>query len=275
MDLAGYFSLIIRNENRFGVHMVEAIKQAWADIQQGENIDLYLTLTIALILAGLSLFGIGQSMLGSITLAVLALLTFSSLVNRRKLEETVEKLNRDQNALLDRFPTNREEHMKGAKELWLVGLTLNKTISNYYSLLLENLKQGDHVRVLIVNPGSVYGSLIAQRKFSHDKVSEIRTYQQLTLKRLMALKTEKSLKPELQSNLEVRLTNYPPFFGAIALELDSTEGVIYIEHYSYQMEDDLPKLEFRQNDTKWFQFYGQQIKKMWSDSEAWDFTQLD
>lgn len=255
--------------------MVEAIKQAWADIQQGENIDLYLTLTIALILAGLSLFGIGQSMLGSITLAVLALLTFSSLVNRRKLEETVEKLNRDQNALLDRFPTNREEHMKGAKELWLVGLTLNKTISNYYSLLLENLKQGDHVRVLIVNPGSVYGSLIAQRKFSHDKVSEIRTYQQLTLKRLMALKTEKSLKPELQSNLEVRLTNYPPFFGAIALELDSTEGVIYIEHYSYQMEDDLPKLEFRQNDTKWFQFYGQQIKKMWSDSEAWDFTQLD
>ena len=117
--------------------MIETIMRVWTDIKQGENIDLYLTLTVAIVLAGLNLFGIGQSMMGSITLAVLALLAFSSLVNRRKLEETVDKLGRDQSILLDRFPINREEYMKSAKELWLVGLTLNKTINNYYSLLLE------------------------------------------------------------------------------------------------------------------------------------------
>jgi hypothetical protein len=253
--------------------MIEAFKQVWTDIKKGENIDLYLTLTIAIVLAALNLFGIGQSMMGSITLAVLALLAFSSLVNRRKLEETVDKLSREQNVLLDRFPANREEYMKGAKELWLVGLTLNKTISNYYSILLENLNQGDHVRVLIVNPDSPYGALIAKRKFSHDTLDQIQTYQRFTLSKLCSLKHGKELKAEFRKNLEIRTTNYPPFFGSIAADLDSIEGIIYVEQYSYQMEDDRPKFVFRQNDTKWFQFYSQQIMKMWNDSDEWKCPQ--
>lgn len=250
--------------------MTEAIKKAWNEIKQGENIDLYLTLTIAIVVAGLNLFGIGQSLLGSITLAVLALLAFSSLANRRKLEETVEKLSRDQHSLLERFPPEREEHIKGARDLWLIGLSLYKTINNYYPLLLENLRQGDHVRVLIVNPKSKYGDIIAKRKFSHDPADDVQRIQQLTLNKLHSLRIEKSLKADLKKNLEVRVTEYPPFFGAIAVDPDSNEGVIYIEHYSYQMEDDLPKMEFRPNDTRWFQLYKQQIVNMWNDSTAWE-----
>ena len=61
-------------------------------------------------------------MIGSITLAVLALLAFSSLVNRRKLEETVDRISRDQDILLEQFPANRGKDMEGAKKLWLIGL---------------------------------------------------------------------------------------------------------------------------------------------------------
>lgn len=246
------------------------MKRVWTDLKQGENIDLYLTLAIALLLAGLNLFGIGQSMLGSITLAVLALLAFSSLVNRRKLEETVEKLGRDQHVLLERFPPEREEHIKAAKELWLIGLTLNKTISTYYPILLENLKQGDRVRVLIVNPKSKYVDIIAKRKFSRDTADDVQNTQHLTLRKLDSLL--QTLTPATQQNLEVRLTEYPPFFGAIAVDPDSIEGVIYIEHYSYQIDDDLPKLEFRPNDTRWFQFYKQQMMKMWEDGMLWEHS---
>ena len=92
--------------------MTEAVKEIWAEIKQGENIDLYLTLAVALLLAGLNIFGIGLSMIGSVTLAVLALLSFSSLVNRRKLEEALDQLIRDKDILLDHFPTNREKVWK-------------------------------------------------------------------------------------------------------------------------------------------------------------------
>ena len=243
--------------------MLEGLNQVWTDIKQGENIDLYLTLAVAVILAGLNVFGIGQSMVGSITLVVLALLAFSSLVNRRKLEETVEKLSQNQDVLLEQFPANREKDMKDAKELWLVGLTLNKTINLYYSLLLEKLKQGDHIRVLIVHPDSPYVALIAKRKFSHDTLEDVQNYQRLTLSKLC------SLKKVHNQNLEIRTTIYPPFFGALATDLENIEGVMYIDHYSYQMEDDRPKFVFRQSDTKWFQFYSQQIKKIWEDSDEW------
>ena len=243
--------------------MLEGIKRVWTDINQGENIDLYLTLAVAIILAGLNVFGIGQSMVGSITLAVLALLAFSSLVNRRKLEETVDAITRDKDVLLEKFPAKQKEDMKGAKELWLIGLILNKTVNNHYPLLHEKLKQGDHIRILMVNPDSPYNTLIAQRKFGSDSLDEIQNYQQLTLKKLCSLKTA------FPQNLDIRTTDYPPFFGALAADLFSIEGVIYVEHYSYKMDSDLPKSVFYQSDTKWFQYFSQQIRNMWDDGNEW------
>ena len=168
--------------------MTEAVKRIWEEIKQGENVDLYLTLVVALLLAGLNIFGIGLSMIGSVTLAVLALLSFSSLVNRRKLEEALDKLSRDKDILLDRFPTNREKDMEGAKELWLVGLTLHKTVDGYYSLLHKKLNQGDHVQVLIVDPESPYEALVARRKFSPTTDQGIRNYQKSTLALLLFFK---------------------------------------------------------------------------------------
>ena len=249
--------------------MTEAIKRVWTDIKQGENIDLYLTVIISLVLACLNVFGIGQSKIGPITLAVLALLAFSSLANRRKLEETVDKLSRGQDVLLDHFPASREEDMIGAKELWLIGLTLNKTINSYYSRLYDKLNQGDRIRVLLVNPQSPYSALVAQRKFSRDTPGEIKNYQELTLTKLC------SLKKYFPKNIEIRTADYPPFFGALASDIKSIEGVIYIEQYSYQMDDDLPKLIFQQNDTRWFQFYSQQILKMWNDGDEWNCPQIE
>jgi hypothetical protein len=235
----------------------------WIDIKQGENIDLYLTLIVALVLAGLNVLGIGQAMTGSITLAVLALLALSSLVNRKKLEETVERLSRNQDVLLKKFPEHRQENIAGAKELWLIGLILNKTINENDSLLRRKLKQGDRIRVLVVNPNSPFGELISRRKLGSDSLKDIQEYQKLILSKLCSIR---AVSPP---NMEIRTTDYPPFFGAIAMDLESIEGAIYIEHYSYKM-DDLPKMVFQQGDTQWFQHYRDQIMQMWNDANEWN-----
>ena len=249
--------------------MTEGIKRVWIDIKQGENIDLYLTVIVSLVLACLNVFGIGQSMIGSITLAVLALLAFSSLVNRRKLEETVDKLSRNQDILLEHFPINRKKDMEGAKELWLIGLILRGTIKDNYALFLKKLNQGDHINVLIVNPDSPYRDLIAKRKFSPDTPDEVQDDQRNTLSKLS------SLKEKFPQNIMIKTTNYPPFFGALAADLGSIEGVIYIEHYSYKMPEDKPKFVFQKGDTEWFQHYSEQIMNIWKDSDEWIITQSE
>jgi hypothetical protein len=75
--------------------------------------------------------------------------------------------------------------------------------------------------------------------------------------------------------MEIRITDCPPFFGALAADLESIEGIIYIEQYSYKMlNEDLPKLVFRKNDINWFQYYRQQIMNMWNDNGEWDCDNL-
>jgi hypothetical protein len=235
------------------------------DFRQGENIDLYITVAVALVLVMLNLIGIGQSMTSSLTLAVLALLAISSLVSRRKLDDTVEKIDRDRNVLLAHFPASREIDVEGAKELWLIGLTLSKTIESYYAKLGEKLKQGDRIRVLIVSPDSHYSELIAKRKFSPITTQRVRDNQKASLELLCYLKRD------YERNIEIRTMKYPAFLGIVAADLESIEGVIYVEHYSYRMNpEDLPKLVFRQSDGKWFEYYRQQIKNMWNDSEDWN-----
>lgn len=64
-------------------------KRIWLDIQNGENADVYLTLALALIVGVASIFA--SDPLTSLTLAVLALLTYSVLGNRRRVEELVNR----------------------------------------------------------------------------------------------------------------------------------------------------------------------------------------
>lgn len=58
--------------------MLRILKHIWSDIQQGENIDLYVTVVIAITLALLSIVGIApQSLIEPITITVLALFAIS------------------------------------------------------------------------------------------------------------------------------------------------------------------------------------------------------
>lgn len=73
--------------------MITILKRVWKDISQGENIDLYVTVIVAIVLVILNIAGVAPpSWLGSITLGVLALLAITSLGNRYRLDQAVERL---------------------------------------------------------------------------------------------------------------------------------------------------------------------------------------
>jgi hypothetical protein len=68
--------------------MMRILRLVWDDIKYGENIDLYITVAIAILLTIFSILWPDQlsSRIESLTLTILALFAISLLVNRRKME---------------------------------------------------------------------------------------------------------------------------------------------------------------------------------------------
>ncbi|MDJ0799654.1 MAG: hypothetical protein QNJ51_23045 [Calothrix sp. MO_167.B12] len=72
---------------------MQFLRKVLIDVRQGENIDLYLTVIIAAGIAVANIFGLTSgTLVGSATLAVLALLVSSSLSNRHQTDQFFELL---------------------------------------------------------------------------------------------------------------------------------------------------------------------------------------
>ena len=152
---------------------MKILRHFWEDIRQGENIDLYTTVSIAIILAALNLVGIApETWIAPINLAVLALLAISVLGNRHRLETILQKMNQSaEDFLLKEYPERYVADLNNSKELWLVGMNLSHTVAGNYDTFKDKLRRGDVIRVLIVDPDSIANKLASFR--SHRPVDEI------------------------------------------------------------------------------------------------------
>ena len=84
--------------------MLKSLKRIWNDVRSGENLDVYLTITVALVLSILNILGVTLSdKLPAITLAVLALLAIASLVSRHRIEDLTTNLASMRDIFVDKF----------------------------------------------------------------------------------------------------------------------------------------------------------------------------
>lgn len=248
---------------------MKILQQIWHDIRQGENIDLYLTVLIAVALAILNLFGITDYLIGPITLAVLALLSISSLVNRRRLEDILERLGPPENKLVqNKLPPNLEDTIKDCRELWIIGIYLGRTLATYYPILKEKLQNGDSIKVLITDPNGISYPLVSKRSTAPVTPEEVQHHIRLSLSTLCALREISS------SNMEVRIIDYMLPFGVFATDLGKRDGIIIVEYYPFKMETDSPVLVVDSLNKHWFDFYRRQIKVLWDASSNWNCIDL-
>lgn len=125
------------------------LKNIGADIRRGENIDLFVTVIVAIGLVVLNLVGIAPATwIAPLNLAILGLLAIAMLVNRYKLDEGLENLRQVPNTLFqEKFPPNLDSDLEKSKELWLVGVTLGRTIkTHYYTVTL--IFMGRHIAIM-------------------------------------------------------------------------------------------------------------------------------
>jgi hypothetical protein len=249
--------------------MLSLLKNVWQDIKQGENIDLYLTVLLALTLTVLNLFGVAQALAMPVLMAVVALLAISLLVNRRRVEIVIEKLSQSyDDILLEKIPSTFERDMRDAKQVWLIGVVLARTVETHYALIQEKLTKGDSVKVLIVNPHGAANEMVGNRTFRNMSAEESTKRILLSLANLCALK---KVAPQ---HLEIRVIDYPLSLGFLAFDLAAQNGVIYAEHYSYKMGEDLPIMVFRPDNRRWYGFFREQISVLWDNGTEWNCEAL-
>jgi hypothetical protein len=240
------------------------LRRLWNDIKRGENVDLYITVFAAIILAVLSILGIAsETWLAPLTLVVLALLAYSMLGNRYQIAEAYQQLTQTAEGLLQQhWPDDKlSEDIKRSKELLIISVSLARTTRTLYPTFEEKLKRGDTIKILLVNPESPACEITANRVYVDTDVERNRRGIEATLKTLSNLKQLTSGK------LEIRLTDYPPSFGGFIIDPGTADGVTYLKHYTYKMsEEDIPRVVFHVSDKYWYKFFTKQAEILWQDS---------
>ena len=251
---------------------MKVLKNLPRDIRKGENIELYVTVVIAISLAILSISGFSsQVFVTPLTLAILALLTFSLLGIQHRLEAlNKEVINSSRPFLLKKLPDNIDQRISSSKEIWLIGMSFSRFSSTYYSLLRDRIGKGSRLYVLTLTPNS-----------DASRLASYQVYRPINLVQydnniLTSLHIFCELKREFPANVQVRTIEKIFALGFHGFDLSSQNGIIYIEHYAFKSEQgDIPKMVFKPSDDFWYDFFKQQIQLLWEHSKEWSSSSDD
>ncbi|UCG12249.1 MAG: hypothetical protein JSU72_17390 [Deltaproteobacteria bacterium] len=248
--------------------MKEFLQHAWEDIKQGESIDVYVSILVAVLLSILNITGIiSASLIAPLTLAVLALLAIGILGNRYrldKLHDHVSQHSETDDILLKNFPDDTEVRLNEASEVWLFGVTFGQFFRENYALLESKLVRGHSLKILLRDPEGATTPLIAKHSYDPVKPDQVKSLICLTLDRLCSLQR---VSPD---HLEIRVLDHPIPLGGFAFNPEKPNGVLYIQYYPFKMpEGSQPKLIVRPEDDYWYVFFKTQFNILWDSGKSW------
>jgi len=212
------------------VNYMKFLSRIWIDVRRGENVELYITALIAIGLVILNLFGIvPQTFIEPLILTVLALLAISNLGNRYQMEEVKAKLSQStETFFLEKYPPTLERDIERASELWLVSVSLTFVTRAYYSRIEQILKKGSIVRILLVHPEGPAVEMAESRAYGRPNVERARR------EILGSLDDYCSLKATNGDRLEIRTIRNPLGHSIIAVNPDTSSGILYIQNYPFK-----------------------------------------
>lgn len=245
---------------------MKALRRIWDDLRKGENIDLYLTIAAALAFVALNLAGVASTaLLAPLTLAVLALLAVTSLGNRHRMDELLAQ--REQSLddfFLEAFPPSYKTDLEAAEELWLVGVSLHRTVTANYALFERKLQQGHRLRVLLVHPDGAGLEMAVARGYTRRDVEKKRQEIRYVLDLLC------DLRQGAPGRVEVRTIQHPLAYGALAANPDNGRGVLYLEHYCFRVAtESMPRYQVRVRDGHWYDFFKSELQALWAAGADW------
>lgn len=237
------------------------------DIRDGQNIENYIIIILAIVILALDIFGISNNeAMSEITLAVLALIAFGRIMDARRLENMEEQVSLlGQSRFLQKYPDSLKNDMHATSELWMVGITLDRTVQNNYPDFLRQLNRGATIKVLLIKPGSNASTAAAFRELQPRQASYLDQKIKHTMSEFCRMKAESS-----NGNLELKTIDVVPSFGCYAMNPEQKDGKIYVEHYGFKSEEDVPRLVLTSLDGFVYDSFLNQLHNLWENASEWE-----
>lgn len=245
---------------------MRTIKQIWEDIRKGENLDLYIAVPLAIIIALLNVLGIASSnFLTPITLAILGLIATALLGTRHAINNLSKKLSQSADTFfLDEYPAPFKSDLESATDLWIVGVSLTTPIRSYYSLFEAKLRKGHKIKVLLVDPESPAVELSEMRAYGRANTKRARSEIYNSLQDLC------DLKKSSPQNIAIRVINQTLSSGIFGMDPDTTTGTLYLKYYSFKTPGGpKPKIALYSRDGKWYELFRMELHNLWDNGVEW------
>jgi len=165
-------------------------------------------------------------------------------------------------------PTAFDAEIQKYNTIYIVGMNLRRTLTNYYGLLESKLTQGANLKFLLVDPKSMAISFIAERNYVYRDKDKLKIVIESTLETLAQLQ---SCEPR-RGTIEVRLLGYIPSYGLILLDPERPNGKIRVDLYPYKVPPETFPSFFveHKTDKKWFEFFRNQFYTLWDSAKPLD-----
>jgi len=249
--------------------MMRIFRQILEDIKRGENIDLFITVTLVAIIAVLDVLSIASTgLVASVTLATLGLIALGLLVTRYKIENIYHthdvvntvKLSTKIFSSLDIDLANER-----TKEIWMLGLVLRGTIYRHFYDFNRNVAQGTRIRAMITNWNKVDMNTTVKRLSRGVTTERFRTGYEEAIDRLRII--NQSVKD--LDGVKLKLLEFVPSFSLYIFPKTEDGGIIYVEMYCFKSSDgSIPKFRVTERENPiWYKHFLSQFELMWQDAE--------
>ncbi|GAA2905180.1 hypothetical protein Acy02nite_86090 [Actinoplanes cyaneus] len=234
--------------------------------------DLLLTIAMALLVGVLGALDlVSPAVTGGTTLATLGLLAISSLHSRSALaalNQSVADLDHDLNGrgsadqLLGRSTFGADLDLGTTGDIRIMGVTLARTLRSQYAALGQRLDHGASVRIALIAPQPVTLGEAARRSTMADNPEIFEHRLRPTMDLLDDLAARAAGGP---GRLRIRLLDFVPAFGLIALDPELPHGQAHVEVYSHRSGTPEPTLPlYADPDPYWLRHFTAEFDKVWA-----------
>jgi hypothetical protein len=236
------------------------------------QLDLVLTIAVAVVVGTLGALDlVGPAVTGGATLTTLGLLAMSSLKGRsavHSLTRTVSELGArvgDQvsaDGVLSPSRPGADLDLHRASDIRISGVTLARTVRNQYAVLHERLRAGASVRIALIAPRAETVAEAARRSTLPGCPEIFEHRLQPTLDLLDDLAARAAAGP---GQFQVRLLDFVPAFGMVAVDADTVGGQLRVDIYSHRSGVPEPTLPlYADRDVRWFRHFTDEFEQLWA-----------
>ncbi|MFD7919401.1 hypothetical protein ACFV3R_09270 [Streptomyces sp. NPDC059740] len=243
------------------------LRQLRTDLLAGENLEIYTTALLSLVLAVLGVLGmVGGEVLAAATLATLALLAGGMLGSRRQVAKlTAEVRARGKGELsvadfLDKGKADLPRQVHAAQDIRIVGVTLSRTLRDLVDELQRRAAAGAVVKVALLDPAGPTAEEAARRSTIPDRAGMYRN----RLRSSIDLLRELVETPGAAGRVEVRFLDFVPAFGLVLLDPHRPGGRIHVDIYSHgSASGDAVFTVLPHRDGEWFPYFEAEFDSIW------------